>query len=762
MKSFLFRFNIFFILILINLTSFPQKVGLVLSGGGAKGLAHIGVIKALEENNIPIDYIVGTSMGSIVGGLYAAGYSPQEIEELALSKNFLDWAFGRIPEKYFFLIKQKKPTPVWIELNFKYDSIIKPYLPLSFINTTPMNFAFMELFAGATQASQKNFDSLFVPFRCIASDIIENKDVTFSKGDLGLAIRSSMAYPLYYAPIVINNKIFYDGGIYNNFAIDVMVNDFNPDIIIGSKTYIDKNLIDNEDVLKIIEKLVFNNNNQLDTLSNLFILKPQELENYGVFDFSKAKEIINLGYQYTLSKIDSIKKIVYAKIDSSERTKKRQKFKEKIKPLVFLNVNITKLNKFQKKYILSNFKRKKDSLITISQLKTGYYKIMQDGQFSQLLPIAQYNSETGFWDLSLYIKPQKQFTVKYGGNISTGAFTTGYLEINYRFLTGKSYLLKLNTYFGKFYNSVNFSTRIEYAKSIPYYALFGITYNRFNYFTSNTEWFFLEQNPSFIIKNNTNIYGELVASLNTKTNIFTGLQLNNDKNEYYQTLYFLDKDTAEITNFPYMDFYLGLEKNSLNYLQYPTKGSEIVFKIGNIWGVENYKAGSTAARRYKKYKITKNWIYVNFKLRKVIKINSFRATPFLEMYYSNQPMFENYFSSAIYYKQFNPTPYTKTLFLFEFKSPSWLGFGISLDYEIAKNFDIHFYPSIFVPEKRHFVENNIEVTTKNTFYYNSILETGITYHTRFGPLSLTFNVLDKNLKKTSILVNFGYILFNRH
>ena len=88
-----------------------QKVGLVLSGGGAKGAAHIGVIKALEENNIPIDYITGTSIGAIIGSLYAMGYSPEEMLELMLSKEFSYWQTGTVEEQYTYYFKEPYPTP---------------------------------------------------------------------------------------------------------------------------------------------------------------------------------------------------------------------------------------------------------------------------------------------------------------------------------------------------------------------------------------------------------------------------------------------------------------------------------------------------------------------------------------------------------------------------------------------------------------------------------------------------------------------------
>ncbi|MDE5982734.1 MAG: patatin-like phospholipase family protein, partial [Duncaniella sp.] len=165
------------ILSIIALASFASEtnpsVGLVLSGGGAKGIAHIGVIQALEDNDIPIDYITGTSMGAIVGGLYAAGYTPAEMMELIGSKGFTDWSTGQIDEKLEYFFSQPDPTPALFLLNLgENDSAkVSPMLPTSLINPLPMNFAFMELFAAYTAQCNENFDNLFVPFRCVTSDV---------------------------------------------------------------------------------------------------------------------------------------------------------------------------------------------------------------------------------------------------------------------------------------------------------------------------------------------------------------------------------------------------------------------------------------------------------------------------------------------------------------------------------------------------------------------------------------------------------------
>lgn len=129
----------------------PQAVGLVLSGGGAKGIAHIGVIQALEDNNIPIDYIVGTSMGAVVGGMYAAGYTPAEMMDLIKSKGFAYWSTGKIDPALTYYFDRDEPSPALVQFNLGADSTkVKSILPTSLINPLPMSFAFMDLFAAYT------------------------------------------------------------------------------------------------------------------------------------------------------------------------------------------------------------------------------------------------------------------------------------------------------------------------------------------------------------------------------------------------------------------------------------------------------------------------------------------------------------------------------------------------------------------------------------------------------------------------------------
>lgn len=173
------------------------KSGTGAQWGGAKGLTHIGIIRALEENNIPIDYITGTSMGAIIGSLYAMGYSPDDMEKLIRSEDFKRWYSGGY-RKYIYYFKRNPPTPEFINIRVSLKNplhkVKTQFLPSSVVDPLQMNLAFVELFRPGYCALPGNFDNLFIPFRCVASDVYNKRPIIFKEGDLGDAVRASMSF----------------------------------------------------------------------------------------------------------------------------------------------------------------------------------------------------------------------------------------------------------------------------------------------------------------------------------------------------------------------------------------------------------------------------------------------------------------------------------------------------------------------------------------------------------------------------------------
>ena len=194
------------------------KIGLVLSGGGARGLAHVGVLRALEKYNIPIDLIVGTSMGSVVGGFYAAGYTADELEEIVRN---IEWEniFSDETARENLFLGQKLEKDRYL-LNIRFEGL-SATLPTSITSGQRILSIISEKLYGANLQMIYNFDDLKIPFRCVATDLITGKRVILDKGDLAEAINASTAVPLLFAPVSWDSLWLVDGGVSSNLPVDV-------------------------------------------------------------------------------------------------------------------------------------------------------------------------------------------------------------------------------------------------------------------------------------------------------------------------------------------------------------------------------------------------------------------------------------------------------------------------------------------------------------------------------------------------------------
>jgi len=278
------------------------KVGLVLSGGAARGLAHIGVLKALEEQGVKIDAIAGTSMGAVIGGLYASGYKIDELEKLALA---IDWQqalsdapprkdipFRRKQDDRDFLVKQR--------LSFRDDGSLG--LPLGVIQGQNLALLLESLLAHASDT--RDFDKLPIPFRAVATDIASGEKVVFRKGHLPQVIRASMSIPAVFAPVELDGRLLVDGGMVDNIPLDI-VREMGVDMAIvvdiGTPLRNRKQLATVVDVLNQSITLMTRRNSeeQLASLHRDDILVQPSLSSFGVTDFGRAQDMIDAGYRAT-------------------------------------------------------------------------------------------------------------------------------------------------------------------------------------------------------------------------------------------------------------------------------------------------------------------------------------------------------------------------------------------------------------------------------------------------------------------------------
>ena len=331
---------------LASLQLHAQRVGLVLSGGGATGFAHIGVIKALEEYEIPIDYITGTSAGALVGGLYASGYSPEQIEAIVLSDQFQLMSTGDMEERYRYYIERPDDDAELMSVKVAKDSIFQKSLPTNLLNPTYLDLELLRLLGLNPESSRQTFDSLFIPFRCNASDIVTKKSYLFKSGDLNVAVRASMTYPFFISPIEVDGKLLFDGGLYNNFPAQEMYHEFNPDFIIGSNVSYNEAPPTDDNLMSQIKNM-FSSHSQYSLPCDEGLIIEPDLGDIGTFDFDRIDEAIEIGYRATIAKIDSIKMFIQLRVSKEERQKAREKFNARKSKLKIADVDVTGLEKDQ-------------------------------------------------------------------------------------------------------------------------------------------------------------------------------------------------------------------------------------------------------------------------------------------------------------------------------------------------------------------------------------------------------------------------------
>ncbi|HKJ80372.1 MAG TPA: patatin-like phospholipase family protein, partial [Prolixibacteraceae bacterium] len=588
-----------FLLVIVSVIffsdSFAQSVGLVLSGGGAKGMAHIGLIRVLEENNIPIDYIAGTSIGAIVGGLYAAGYSPDEMEELFRSESFYFWSTGRIQEEYRYYFNKPEPNPAWLELRVaKREDKLRLLPPTNIIPQEQMDFAFMELLASTNAACSNQFDSLMVPFFCVATDVYNNQPVILRKGDLGEAVRASMTVPLYFKPIKINDTLMFDGGIVNNLPHDVMKKIYKPDIIIGHKVANSAKVASSDDVMQQISNMVMRPTNfEIDPKDGMLL--ETKFANVNLLDFEKIDFVSMAGEKTAQRYLDSIKTRITRRVPKENVLETRERFNAKKPELFFQNIQVEGVeDPMQRMFIIQSIKHRYN-VVSLELLKREYFKLIADEHLKSIRPIAMYNAETGYFDLHLKVEPEKKVKVKIGGNISTKPINQGFASFDYRTYKGRAYTLNSNIYFGRFYSSFLVGGRIDFPTHLPFYLSGYSTLNRWDFFASSSELFFEDVRPPYIIQDEYNLRFEAGFPWGVRSKIYGGIAFSNSTDEYYQTEIFKKEDQPDQTTFNGFTTQIGVETNSLNFKQYATEGIFNRLNVKYITGREKNLPGSTAA-----------------------------------------------------------------------------------------------------------------------------------------------------------------------
>lgn len=376
----IFTYLISFLLVW-TIPSFAQndrpKVGVVLSGGGAKGYAHIGALKVIEKAGIQIDYIGGTSIGAIVGGLYASGYSADELEQIMYSLDLNDLIMKEKSRKELPFFDKSYREKYILELpfdNFK----------LGFPNAISSGQGAVDqltyLFRHVHDTT--NFNELPIPFVCIATKLSSGEAVVFREGFLPQIVMASGAYPTLLEPVSIRGDLYVDGGVRNNYPVQEVI-DMGADIIIGVD--LQEGLLEQEKLnsaTKVLEQIItYNIAEKSEEQSKLvdLTIKPN-LKGYSVTSFDEKNPIINAGITAAEEMFEELQNIAQKQ---GNQTKKAEKIEESEYVLI-TDLEINGLKDYSRSYIKGKIGINPPHLVSYQEIRDGVKSLYSSGNFSKV------------------------------------------------------------------------------------------------------------------------------------------------------------------------------------------------------------------------------------------------------------------------------------------------------------------------------------------------------------------------------------------
>jgi NTE family protein len=285
------------------------RIGLALSGGGARGGAHIGVLKALAEQRIPIDYVAGTSMGAVMGGLYASGLDEQEMETVATDIDW-GWVFTEDPPRDYRSFRRKRDDDLFLVKQRAGFNRGELELPLGLIQGQNIDLFLDRTLLPVSQVD--DFDELAIPYRAVAAEIATGETVILSEGSLSRSIRASLSIPTIFAPIRIDNRLLVDGGIAQNLPVET-VRAMGADVVVAIDI---STPLGGEDTLTSLLSvtgqltsllIVRQTQAQIELLGDDDVLITPDLGDIGTSDFTRIAETFPFGYEATMAAADMLR-----------------------------------------------------------------------------------------------------------------------------------------------------------------------------------------------------------------------------------------------------------------------------------------------------------------------------------------------------------------------------------------------------------------------------------------------------------------------
>ncbi len=731
------------------------SVGLTLSGGGAKGLYHIGVLRALEENEIPIDYVSGTSMGSIIAALYAAGYSPAEMEQIALSGAVREWVSGRIDNRYLPYYSQLAPTPaaisIRLDVNDRSDRK-RLELPSHLISDTQINMALNELLTPASAAAGGDFDRLMVPFLCVAADMVRREPVVQRQGDLAQAVRASMSIPLAFKPVRRDSMVLYDGGLYDNYPWRPMDEAFSPDFMIGSICTSENT--DPHDNLNLLDQAFL-----LAMEDSDYRMPPGRSHTIrrsvqaGLLDFDRAAEIIAAGYVDALASIPALKERLSARRTVAEVAARREAFRRRKPELRFESIEVEGLTPEQSRYIrrvLTKLRRdRKDptpQILGFERLRSNLYTLLSDGQISAGYPTLRYNDTTRLYGIRIPLASRPKFKLMIGGNISSTAFNQAFIGLDYTTFGRVYQNFYGGLYVGPVYSSSSVGGRTMFFSSKPLFLDYSLnfTYND----QSRGTYGLLSGTNTYRPVKEKELYGSFGFGLPmTLKSVFT-LTLHGGFDDYMDCS--ADRNRP-LTRFSYFAARAQIARSTLDKPIYPRRGSKLSLSALFVTGrkrerIEEVTSFLNPANRH--------WPGARFRWELYLDmphIRWFSLGASLEALWTDQPQIDSNIASLMALPAYEPFPHARMIFDPRLRARRYAAVGLMPTFDLTRNFFFRLSAFAMYGDRP---------PQTSPYNWRMMAQAQLVYHTPIGPASLALTKYGFRSRRDLFLTfNFGYAIF---
>jgi len=652
-----------------------QSVGLVLSGGGAKGIAHIGVIKALEENDIPIDFVAGTSMGAIVGSLYAMGYTTDEMMELITSRAFSYWSTGTVDPKLSFYFSSAAPSPAMFNFSIGRNDSTSA-VPASLISPLPMNFEFMSLFAPYTAACGGDFDRLMVPFRCVASNPAEKRKEVLRGGELGSAVRASMSFPGVFQPTEIDGRLLYDGGLYDNFPLDVMRDDFAPDIMIG----VDVSSSDDgpsTSILAQLENLICAPD-PADIPDDELVRLRLHLDRFGLLDFPKAREIYGIGYDFATQRMDSIRARIAARTPRNARDMRREQFRARVPYLRFDSVHVEGGTQQQNRYMAHLFAQDASAHGTdtfgVDKAREAYYRAISTGRVRDMRLSAVRPDSARYFRLNARAWLRNDLQAGVGGYITSATNSYLFLSARLSSLSFHSIGAGLRAWVGQSYMAAALDGRIYTPTRLPMAISAEAVASRRKYYGADAA-FFDNRQPVHVIGKE--YFGRIILSMaagrHGAIDAFGGV--GNLLDYFYRdnsaVNYAFGRDRA---SYVLWQAGAGYNRSTTDSENYPTEGSAVRLRAMAVGGTYTLRSATTGLRADRSSPV---WVQAEARTRHYFAPSRhFSLGLESHVMLSTRPLADSYNASVAAAPSFEPTPAAANAFRVSFRANSFVAAGI--------------------------------------------------------------------------------------